>query len=718
MQHEARPSTREARDAPLETAAEDLFGRAGFTATIARTIMELDASDGAPVIAVQGSWGSGKTSILNLVESQIEAEARGKYRVLRFNPWYIRDTESMITCFFAEVEKVLGGVGEKKRRVPILPSRKNLATFLRMVGGVMHVPEGTLRTVSAWVHDPSLEYACEEIRKLLEKMPENESKALIVVVDDIDRLETSELLLMLKVVRLTAQLPRIVYLLAYDEKIAIDQLSSAYAGAGLARLYLEKIVQRPFIVPVIPVERFLDYVVRRTENAIRQQGFYWIAADKELLAALVAEGFRYRLKTPRQAIRFTTTLHTVLKLLQREADPLQQVALEGLRIFYPDVFCVICELRSDEFVSEGADRILERARCSTGEGLSPEEREGAKVLLEFLLHGTSPSIKRNIDRPQPMASAEYFDRYFSYEVDSRFLKQAEKRALFDPARGGESHARYLDGFRAERFFQTFPELLRHAGGCREVAATGSDQMHVFRRETLDREIAVNLLRVLASSFGAACDHWSNSDKHIHAKAALVLKRLLRFSQPAKSWEVLDAEETQAAAADLLQRIDHLHLAQKLYSELGTDSLEEVRRFFGDPSENWEFWTSPAFSREGWQALGGLFSRTIESRADADASYLFRRWAPGFLSGLDIWRRVDSGRVRTWVEARVEKDPDLGVQLLEHYGMAFGMSRDVDDVLCHDAFRRLKAALKSGSCDAPLAQEHAELLHLYENAPRV
>ncbi len=58
------------RDAAIEKRADDRLGRAPFADAIAQHIVEGNVSDGA-VVAVMGPWGSGKTSVLNMVREAL-----------------------------------------------------------------------------------------------------------------------------------------------------------------------------------------------------------------------------------------------------------------------------------------------------------------------------------------------------------------------------------------------------------------------------------------------------------------------------------------------------------------------------------------------------------------------------------------------------------------------------------------------------------------------
>jgi predicted KAP-like P-loop ATPase len=57
-------------DAPIQSANEDLLGRANFASVLTRAIVGTSGSDSF-VIGIHGKWGTGKSSVLNLIVEQI-----------------------------------------------------------------------------------------------------------------------------------------------------------------------------------------------------------------------------------------------------------------------------------------------------------------------------------------------------------------------------------------------------------------------------------------------------------------------------------------------------------------------------------------------------------------------------------------------------------------------------------------------------------------------
>src|SRR5437763_8519138 len=86
-------------DDPIGNADSDLLDRSVFATRAARVIEHLRPDVDTAAMAVIGPWGSGKTSVLNLIARAVEDDAPG-WQVVRFNPWLVNDLNSLVREFF------------------------------------------------------------------------------------------------------------------------------------------------------------------------------------------------------------------------------------------------------------------------------------------------------------------------------------------------------------------------------------------------------------------------------------------------------------------------------------------------------------------------------------------------------------------------------------------------------------------------------------------
>src|SRR5262249_46344082 len=93
---------------------------------------------------------------------------------------------------------------------------------------------------------PSLDDLKQELSRLLSRI---KGRQILVLIDDLDRLTPPEALEMVSVVKSLADLPKVIYLLAYEEG-RLSQLIDAASNAD-GHSYLEKIIQYPVHLPRI-----------------------------------------------------------------------------------------------------------------------------------------------------------------------------------------------------------------------------------------------------------------------------------------------------------------------------------------------------------------------------------------------------------------------------------------------------------------------------------
>lgn len=94
-------------DKPINDIKSDLLNRASFAKQLASAILSYTNTDNF-TISICGKWGSGKTSILNLMEENIinltsDLEDSKKPIIIHFNPWNYSDQNQLIIQFFATI---------------------------------------------------------------------------------------------------------------------------------------------------------------------------------------------------------------------------------------------------------------------------------------------------------------------------------------------------------------------------------------------------------------------------------------------------------------------------------------------------------------------------------------------------------------------------------------------------------------------------------------
>jgi predicted KAP-like P-loop ATPase len=230
-------------DRPITADEEDRFGRTRLADSIAT---DVGSGTGSLVAAVTGPWGSGKTSVLQLVQARL---AKNESVVpIHFNPWLFAGTDQLIQAFFGELVAQLSSSKDENIRAAakrVQEYSELLDPFgeLPGIGGPFKAGGRGLRLLASKLAGRTKFHATsvDEQKAQIEAALAATNKRFVVFIDDIDRLEQGEVRDVVRLVRLVADFPRISYLLAFDRK----RVEAALGGgdAEMGRDYLEKIVQ-------------------------------------------------------------------------------------------------------------------------------------------------------------------------------------------------------------------------------------------------------------------------------------------------------------------------------------------------------------------------------------------------------------------------------------------------------------------------------------------
>lgn len=122
-------------DIPIDKEADDFLSRGAFAKKLANAIIDWKGKESF-VIALYGEWGSGKTSIINLAKREISHnDTKNKPTIIDFNPWLYSDLNNLTKNFFFEVSKELGSRQDTA-------SDKKLADKIRQYSNLLNlVPE-------------------------------------------------------------------------------------------------------------------------------------------------------------------------------------------------------------------------------------------------------------------------------------------------------------------------------------------------------------------------------------------------------------------------------------------------------------------------------------------------------------------------------------------------------------------------------------------------
>ena len=433
-------------DLPITKSSEDKLNRESFAESLANVILQ-STFPTSFTVGLYGAWGSGKTSLLNMVIEQIERSSTDVV-ILRFNPWLCSDPKQLITQFFKQLASAI------KMKKPTADTVCELvdqyadifdAASLIPYAGAAIAAAGKMFTTKARKRmnrkSNDMQGQKDEIIRTMVK----ENLKIIVSIDDIDRLSEEEIIAVFQLVKALADFPNAVYLLAFDYDVVVRALGTVQHGDG--REYLEKVIQVPFEIPAPSMESIHDALFSKLNGILGDiPDNRW---DKATWAELFQYGVKNYIKSIRDVIRYSNVFYLKYQLLQGETDPVDLLGLTCLQVFEPAIYSTLNNYKDILCGSIGSysydrqkideEKIKKAVSHIFSEGIAANEEAATSILgilfpkMEAAL-GSTYSFGRYYDHRNflincNIAVPECFDRYFSLSLEDDAISTATMRKL-------------------------------------------------------------------------------------------------------------------------------------------------------------------------------------------------------------------------------------------------------------------------------------------------
>ena len=318
-------------DNPIRDVSQDSLGRSGVADSFSRQVLALDASEGF-VIGILGKWGTGKTSFLNLMRPTLQ---NAGVQIVDFNPWMFSGVEQLADAFFNELSaqlKVRPGFSDVASAIEEYGETFSDVARLPVIGPWYGLGLGVAKAINKIVK--RRKGGVQPVRLKVKDALASLTKPIAVIVDDVDRLSTGEIRDLFKLVRLTANFPNLIYLVAFDRQ----RVESALEEQGVrGRDYLEKILQMAIDLPFTPEDVLQKQVLQLIEGALKDVSVD-THFDESTWPNIFFEIIRPLIRNMRDVRRYTTSLRWVVESLDGRISLGDVLALEAVRVFLPDVF--------------------------------------------------------------------------------------------------------------------------------------------------------------------------------------------------------------------------------------------------------------------------------------------------------------------------------------------------------------------------------------------
>ena len=437
-------------DTPLSNPEQDdLLDHANPAKHIAHAIAD-NANTASLVVGIYGRWGSGKSTMLNFIDYYL-SEAPSVIR-LRFNPWTIGGEEELLLAFMTSLAHAVN-VPEKPRSKRIAGTAAKILEYASVFARLGSLDPrfapivNTAADASKGIADRLKELSSLSLdreKALINQGLEKQGKRVVVLMDDLDRLDKRELRTVIKLVKLVADFSCVTYVLAFDDTAVARSIGETYTKAAsvddaekAGKEYLEKIVQVPIrlSVPTEPALRSMALTavsesVNRYDKMLEGN-----SGEERRLVSGFDLGILPFVRTPRRAKQIGTRVDWALSMMAREINTADVVLLEALAVCQPRVYELVLD-RPDLFCQrprEGSDAAeISRTKGnikveleSHMETESDGEHDGGWLLLHNLFPRTEwitgnttygPDSDSTWERDQRVASEKYLKRYIHMTI--------------------------------------------------------------------------------------------------------------------------------------------------------------------------------------------------------------------------------------------------------------------------------------------------------------
>ncbi|WP_286911863.1 KAP family P-loop NTPase fold protein [Flavobacterium sp. UBA4197] len=470
-------------DKPIQGEEEDSFNRRGLAKDIAKRINNTSNSRSF-AIGILGEYGSGKTSFINLIGSQLDVNTTS---FMEFNPWSVEGKSNIQEDFFDILSTRLYKIDPKISGLILDYSRKlarsesSLARVIKQTG-----------LLTSLFHDTNYVEDYQVINELLE----NSGKKIVVAIDDLDRLYNDEILEVLRIIRNTGNFTNIFYLVAYDRGYVDKAVATLNTNVGSG--FLDKIIQLEIPLPKRETESLQSILEGHLALFLNQEE---LQVYKE---HIIATGFHHDyeytytkiFRQSRDVIKFINGFKITHEKLKDEVFFESLFVLELLKFRFPIVYDRLYENKK-EFISNQAYANLhaqyyeldkytdeEENKITIIRTLRGEERytEEELGLIAGLLHHMFFPFERIKNAKNSIIYPMFFERYFRYRLAG---KELSEKAFVAALTGGLAGMRKFIDVHEER------NMLRQVGA-RII------QLKVSSREQF--ELQVNTLCYLGPKF--------------------------------------------------------------------------------------------------------------------------------------------------------------------------------------------------------------------------
>ena len=233
----------------------DLLDRETIISILYDAIVNTTCHSNAYVIGLDGKWGTGKTTIINIVKQRLNKENEQNdniHIVKNFDFWTTGSQTAILNSMYDALLKAIGVDYSSVKIRKLLKRTANFMTNMPKVGKV----------INQIINENITQEDVDQLKDNLKELILSSNKRYVFFVDDLDRANSSQVLFLLKMLGTVFNLPNLIFVLLYDKQ-RMKKIISNEEELNIA--FVEKIINQEIRVPEVS-EKTIQGVYKKGLN--------------------------------------------------------------------------------------------------------------------------------------------------------------------------------------------------------------------------------------------------------------------------------------------------------------------------------------------------------------------------------------------------------------------------------------------------------------------
>ena len=239
-------------DVPIVSGENNKFKTKNYVIALSEFILECSTP---MTIAIQGDWGTGKTSMMNMIEEKIK-KVEG-IECVDFNTWQYSQFNLGDQLPVLLLNKLVNALAKEDQNKAKIKGVMTKLVKLASKVAIGYISQGTVNPDENQIVE-ELD-SVEELVNLrgifqaLVKEKAGENGRVVIFVDDLDRLQPEKAVEVLEVMKVFLDCEKCVFVLAVDSAVVMQGVKAKYGeqmSEEKGRSFFDKIIQLPFKMPV------------------------------------------------------------------------------------------------------------------------------------------------------------------------------------------------------------------------------------------------------------------------------------------------------------------------------------------------------------------------------------------------------------------------------------------------------------------------------------